>query len=49
MQMAYYLTSITDRPDSFKYILCDMMLIRSYPGKVGHDQDLKISFQVVFL
>ena len=43
MQMAYYLTSIT-HIYVFKYILYDIMLIRSYPGKVGHDLDLKISF-----
>ena len=28
----------------FKYILDDMMLIRSLPWNVGHDLDLKISF-----
>ena len=33
---------------SFKSILDDVMLIRSLPRKVGHDLDLKISFQVIF-
>ena len=33
---------------SFKYILHDMMLIRSKPRKAGHNLDLKISFKVIF-
>ena len=32
---------------SYKYIWDDMS-IRSQPGKIGHDLDLKISLQVVF-
>ena len=39
MQMAYDLALTT-----YKYILDDMMLIRSLPWKVGHELDLKISF-----
>ena len=33
---------------SCKYILDDMMSIRSQPRKVGHDLDLKFSLKVVF-
>ena len=29
-------------------MLDDMMSMRSYPRKVGHDLDLKISFAMVF-
>ena len=32
----------------FKYILHDMMLIRSETRKVGHDLDLKRLFLVIF-
>ena len=42
MQIAYYVTDYSYT--SFKSILDDVMLIRSYPGKVGHDVVLKISF-----
>ena len=43
IQMAYYLTLTGS-----KYIWCDMMSIRSYIRKVGHDLDLKTSLEVVF-
>ena len=33
---------------SSKYIWYDMMSIRSYLRKVGHDLDMKISLEVVF-
>ena len=33
---------------SYKYILDDMVLIRSKLRKVDHDLDLKIAFQMVF-
>ena len=42
------LLSIDYSYTSFKYILHDMMLIRLQTRKVGHDLDLKISFQVIF-
>ena len=42
MQMAY--DSIDYSYTDFKYILDDMILIRSLSWKVGHDLDLKISF-----
>ena len=42
MQMAYYLTLTTHT--SCKYILDDMVLIRSKLRKVDHDLDLKIAF-----
>ena len=37
--MAYNLTFTTSYT-SFKYVLDDIMLIRSQPMKVGHDLDL---------
>ena len=46
MQMAYYLTLTTYK--SGKYILDDMMSIRSKPRKVGHDLSLKILLLMVF-
>ena len=42
MQMAYYLT-LTTHNTSCKYLLDDMVLIRSKLRKVGHDLDLKFS------
>ena len=43
MKMADHVT-LTTHIQVFKYILCDIILFGSYPEKVGHDLDLKISF-----
>ena len=43
MQIAYYLTSITDRQVLSTYYVISFYLGHN-PEKVGHDLDLKISF-----
>ena len=44
MNLVHIVSPISRSHTSFKYILYDMMLIRSYPGNVGHSLDLDISF-----